>query len=436
MINDLSNLDGPGPKYHSRGGLPSSRTNRAVLLPIYGQSNALGGGARDLPSAQRAVSVVAPYPNLALTMSGGPVYQSENLDSGQIVDLQPLAESRRRESPATAMARWLIARDISAGREPRVHIAEAHGKAGTKLARLMPDSGSYITGLNLWQKATTLAAQYGLPGIWAPSLHLDHGEADRATTSRGRYNTFAKSLRVLIESDLRSITGQSEPVWMIMSQLASAAGNLTAEQGAWTALSQLDLMQQEPRTTIAMPSYFFQKDYGMLGVHFRPLGHALRGEYHAKAGLIVRRAIERVTAMNGDPWCLTNDDVRTCLRPDLNNITRDGISIYIPLQLPEDGKRVILDDRTLPPADNLGFSLSAGTDNKIVNVSLRGGIIVVILESPSPVRLRYACDNSRNTSDDRSGAWGNFRDDCSEVSLAVSGVNLWNWLVSFDVLVG
>jgi hypothetical protein len=316
-----------------------------------------------------------------------------------------------------------------------VHIAEAHGMAGTKLARLMPGSGSYATGLMLWRKATTLATEYGLPGIWVPSFHMDHGEADRATTPRVQYNALAKSFREISERDLRSITKQPEPVWLIMSQLASAAGDLTAVQGAWTALSQFDLMYEEPRTTIAMPGYFFQKDYGMLGVHFRPLGHALRGEYQAKAALIVRRAIEREAAVGGDPWRLTIEDVRTCLRPDLKNVGRDGVVVRVPLQLPDGGKRVILDNLSLPPADNLGFSLSSDTDNRIVDVILNGSAIYVILEESKPVRLRYACDNSRNTSADRSGAWGNFRDDCSEESLAVSGMNLWNWLISFDVQV-
>jgi hypothetical protein len=336
------------------------------------------------------------------------------------------------ESPITSMVRWMMSRYVAYGHVPPIHVAEAHGCGGTPLSRLSKGRPPYENGLMLWNKAARFVKERGAAGIWAPTLHMDHGEADRPETSRGRYTRHGCGFRQAAEEDLRAITGQSEPVWWVMSQLASAAGAQTEIDGAWTALSQFDLMKAAPRTTIAMPGYFFQGRYGLRDVHFSPLGHALRGEYQGKASLVVQRAIWNAIAGGRNPWDLTLADVRTCLRPDLGGITRDGSVIRIPIILPEDGSEVVLDTETLPPAINLGFLRIGGSGGSIETVHLEGNTIVIRLSEPGSIHLRYAYDNSDSSTQFRSAAWGNFRDNCNEDSIAVPGLKLSNWLVTFD----
>jgi hypothetical protein len=379
--------------------------DRAVLVSFTGQSNSVMGGNTDFPVGDRAVTTTAVYPhrNLMFTGDDGPVWSSLSvIDPDLITDIQPAHESEDGESPVSSCLRYLSTLELADGLAPTIRIGETHGYAGQKLSQISKGTAPYTNGLMLWEKAAEYARVYGLPGIWAPVAHLDQGEADRSSTSRASWLATMTQFQLDNEADVRAITRQGEPVWIALAQLASAPGNVTDATGAWTALPQFDSMMGLPRVTIAMPAYFFQGDYAMDGVHFTPLGHALRGEYHAKAGSIVKTAIEGATARGEDPWALTIDDVVTCLRPDIANITRVDDLITIPLIVPDDATAVVLDTTTLPAADNYGFVKTAGAGGAISNVALTGSLgagyaIEITLASAGGATLRYGYDNKANS---------------------------------------
>lgn len=440
----LSSADEGFPaRYAVRGDLsapvtavPASR-DRALLFTMTGQSNAVMGGNTDFPEGSRSVTTAAPYRHRALTFNGGPVFTSlGTIPASSITDLVRCAETATGESPITSALRWSVARDLAANAAPLIRIGETHGYAGQRLIEVSKGTAPYTNGLTLWKRAAELAFAYDLPGLWCPAVLLDQGEADRSGTSRGTWSSQFATFRADHEADLRAITRQPEPVWFILAQLASAPGSTTDATGAWTALSQWDVMRNGLRATLGFPSYFFQGAYGMSGVHFTPTGHALRGEYHAKAHRIIRRAIEAAARDGVDPWSLTIASIRACLRPDTANVARAGAVITIPLILPADGTAVVLDTSTLPAATNFGFVKTAGAGGAISNVALVGNAIQVTLDAPGGATLRYAYDNiTFPRPSDRSSAWGNFRDDCDEDSIAVPGLKLRNWLVTFDVTV-
>jgi hypothetical protein len=443
LLQYLSSTDEGWPqRYSLRADLTAPTTavavsrERALLFTMTGQSNSAGGGATDFPEGSRAVTTTPPYRHRAVTMTGGPIFSSLSaIDQATVTDLIPCREIAAGESPVSSALRWSSAKDLAAGVAPLIRIGETHGFAGQKLAEISKGTGPYTNGLMLWQRAAQLAANYGLPGIWAPAFHMDQGEADRTSTSRASYVATGATFRADHEADIRAITRQAEPVWWAMIQLAATPGDLA---NAWTALFQHDLMVGQPRTTLVCPSYFFQGSYGMSGVHFTPTGHALRGEYHAKANRIIRRAVENAVNTGADPWALTIANVRTCLRPDLPNVTRSGAVITIPLILPEDGTSVVLDTTTLPAAVDYGFVKTAGSGGAISSVALVGNSIEVTLASAGGATLQYAYATDAvggAATTDRSGGWGNFRDNCNEDSIAVSGLKLRNWLVTFDVVV-
>lgn len=411
---------------------------RAMLFAMTGQSNSAGGGAGSFPIGARAVTTAAPYPHRAFILGGTPLhYGKTEIDPDTITDLAPAAESRHRETPVTSAMRWCLTQDLARGVKPAVQIGETHGYDGRKLAQISKGGIPYANGLTAWRKAAELAAIYAQPGIWCPVLHLDQGEADRPGTSREQWRRLAATFQADNEADLRAITRQPEPVWLALAQTAAAPGT---HADAWTALAQQDAMMANARTTIAFPSYFFKDDragptgihYGMHGVHFAPAGHALRGEYHAKASRIIRAAM----AAAADPWALTIATVRTCLRPDHARVSRAGAVITIPLLLPADGKRVEIDTTTLPAAPNYGIVKTAGSGGAIVSVVLAGHAIEVTLAHAGGATLQYAyAAQGSPTAPDRSGAWGNFRDDGAADSIAVPGLKLHNWLVTFELVV-
>jgi hypothetical protein len=302
---------------------------------------------------------------------------------------------------------------------------------GRSLAEVSKGTDIYSNGLMLWRQAVKWAGAYDLPGIWAPATVLDQGEEDRSDspqTPLATWTALASTYQADVEADMRALTGQREPVWLVINQLAAPP---FSTNDAYTALAQFNAMMGNARTTIAMPAYFFQGAYGMDGVHFTSAGHALRGEYDAEAMRIVARA----TASAADPFALTIADIRTCLRPDVANITRSGAEIRIPLMLPENGTAVVLDTSTLPAAVNYGFEKTAGSGGAISSVALDGNEIVVTLASAGGATLRYAYAAQAGDQTARSSAWGNFRDDCALESIAVPGLLLRNWLVVFQITV-
>ncbi len=441
LLHLTSEDEGWPERYVTRGDLVAPTTaiavsrQRAILFAMTGQSNSVMGGNTGFRPGERSITMTPPHRHRSFTLTGGPVFASlVRIPEAGITDLVPCAETAMGESPVTSALRWLAEQELAAGLAPLIRIGETHGYAGQSLAEISKGTAPYANGLMLWRRAVELARDYGLPGIWCPAFHMDQGEADRSGTSRAEYVAQGAQFRADHEADIRAITRQPEPVWWAMIQLA-AAPRLISD--AWTALFQLELMLRQPRTTLVGPSYFFQGSYGMSGVHFTPQGHALRGEYHAKANRIIRRAVEAATAAGKDPWALTTADVRTCLRPDFERITRDGAVITIPLILPAEGKAVVLDTTTLPPAVHFGFIKTAGSGGPIAEVTLAGHAIEVRLSSPGGATLRYAYapDTGGTRPADRSGAWGNFRDDGDEDSIAVPGLKLRNWLVTFEATV-
>jgi hypothetical protein len=375
---------------------------RWVLVTFTGQSNAVGGGANDFPVGQRAVTTTPPYPHRGLMFTGstGTIWASlTDIDPDLIGDLQPCKEWDESESPVTSCTRWLAERELAVGLAPTIRIGETHGYAGQKLSEISKGTAPYTNGLMLWGKAAEQAKIYGAPGIWAPVQHLDQGEADRSSTSRASWKATFATFRDDTEADLRAITRQVEPVWIALAQLASAPGAGTDSTGAWTALAQFDVMNEEPRTTIAMPAYFFKGAYGMSGVHFTPTGHALRGEYHGKANAIITGAVEDAVNTGVDPWTLDIDDIVTCLRP--GTASRASAVITIPLIVPADATEVVIDTTTLPEARNYGFVKTAGTGGDISSVALTGSLgsyaIEVTLASPGTATLRYGYDNQLNS---------------------------------------
>jgi hypothetical protein len=240
-----------------------------------------------------------------------------------------------------------------------------------------------------------------------------HGESDHLEQN-ARYQQDLLEWQSDYELGVKAITGQTDPVPMLQTQMSS----WTRYDSTTSAIPEAQLAAHTGsggKVVLVGPKYHLA--YAKDGVHLTSRGYWQMGEDYAKA---YRRVI-----LEGRPW--------EPLRPIA--VTRDGAAITIKFVVPV--PPIALDTTLVTDPGNSGFEYSdtASTSSAIARVEVTAPDTVVVTLASVPTgqdrRIRYAFTGIRGArSGPTSGARGNLRD--SDPTHSRGGHHLYNWCVHFD----
>lgn len=240
-----------------------------------------------------------------------------------------------------------------------------------------------------------------------------HGEQDHSLDNT-KYGLDLIAWQADYEKGILAITGQTEPVPMLQTQVSSwtAYGDETSDiPGAQLAAS----IKNPAKIVLVGPKYFLP--YCSDGVHLTNEGYREMGEHYAK---VYRRLI-----MEGKGW--------EPLRP--TGVTRKGAVITISFHVPS--PPLVLDTQLVSDPGSKGFEYwdSSPVSPLITSVTVDGPTRVRITLAEVPTakvkRIRYAFSGKPgNNAGPLSGPRGNLRD--SDATPSRHGYKLYNWAIHFE----
>jgi hypothetical protein len=394
---------------------------------VIGQSLTLGSYGTP------ALTTVQPYNNIMFNTG---ILTADHSNAHNLVSFVPLVESvlagtnhgetgwAAAANLTTALAR---SSDLKGLPPPlndyRVLISD-DGASGLAYSLLERGTAQYNVGLAQVSAGHSIAHALGSRHI-VRALFVVHGETDQGLQTLN-YESDLQVWQAGYESDIRAITGQTEPVPMFVSQLSgnwSAAG---ANGGAaLIPLAQLQASLDEPtKIYLVGPKYMLTFSNGP---HLTNTSYRQMGEYFAKA--------YRSVIVEGKPWV----PLRPVSAPMRCTTTTVDVAFDVPVA------PLVFDTTLVAKTGAYGFSFvdGAGDNIPISAVSLSSGSTVHIRLGAAlhgaNNRLRYAyaqaegyaCPSSALTCNgSRTGPRGNLRDSDSTPSL--HGNALFNWAVQFE----
>ena len=290
-------------------------------------------------------------------------------------------------------------------------------------------------GMKEVQSAKTLAAAAGRSYV-VRAVTAIHGESDHyAFVSPGgnpefpmngtdgtpnKIKDYADALvewQQDYESSIRAITGQTQPVPLLISALSGWTTTTTSP----ILQAQLDAHVRAPgKVVYVTPAYPLTVRTDCL--HFDPNGYRRLGEYFAK---VYTRIV-----FNGQKW--------EPVRP--KQITRAGNVITVKFHVPV--PPLTFDTMAVQAADNFGFDVldNGGIVSSTAAVTGPDTVTITVAAAPAgAVRLRYAENEpgpglgciGPGTQGFSPGSRGNLRD--SDTAPSQYGYALYNWGANFDV---
>ncbi|MBX3226581.1 MAG: hypothetical protein KIT84_32020 [Labilithrix sp.] len=295
-------------------------------------------------------------------------------------------------------------------------LVTVHGVGGFSYAQLKKGTTPYANGVAQVKIAADLAKSLGKTHVVRAVTNV-HGETDHNLKSL-TYQADITEWQADYEADVKAITGQSEPIPMLHTQMSS----FTKLGGAGgSAVSRIPIDQlavhvaSNGKSVLVGPKYHLP--YVSDGVHLTNEGYRHMGEDYAK---VYRRIV-----LEGKRW--------EPLRPIA--VTRAGKTITVKFLVPS--PPLVLDDVTVQNPADYGFEIAqdGAPPPNIESVDVTAPDTVTLLLAAEPTgqnrRLRYAFTGTPAANGGpTTGARGNLRD--SDATKSRAGYNLWNWCVHFD----
>lgn len=360
----------------------------------------------------RAISLQQPYDNLMFSSGviagGNPSSKLVPLVEGKATNPSHPDQETMSSGLANQISKWALDR----GQEHTV-LVSVHGVSHYVYAQLKKGTPPYMAGLAQARAAHEAAEAMGKNHV-VRAVTVVHGESDDFDHNED-YQSEIREWQQDYENDVRAITGQSEPIPMIHSQLSSfVKTNLTSD----LPIAQLrEHVASNGKTVLVGPKYHLS--YAIDGVHLTNDGYRRMGEEYAKA--------YRTIVLEGKRW--------EPLRPE--TVTRQGNVVTVKFVVPV--PPLVLDQNLVKNPGAFGFEVhqDGGEPVTITNVQLASEDSVRITLSAEPTgankRLRYAYTASAvgASAGPVTGPRGNLRD--SDPTIArVGGAALYNWCVHFD----
>lgn len=254
--------------------LPEMKGGTVYLIPSSGQSNSIGAGG-GLPRSIKSTSG-----NLFAVQAGRKITR---LSEPTVSAIEPL----RKESHVTSMGVTFAAGAASRPRRS-VYVFSSHGIGGMQISALRQggETGSYEDMLKTVSLVRDAARNSG-SALIVPYVAFIHGEADAALGLAASYFENLAAYAADLNRDIPAITGQKEPVRLVISQVSGGYGYY-ALTGSWFQLWQIKqsqwLMSRFNRNVVlAGPTYQFPLEKGRTSLHFTAEGYEMLGGMMGKA---------------------------------------------------------------------------------------------------------------------------------------------------------
>jgi hypothetical protein len=291
-------------------------------------------------------------------------------------------------------------------------LVSCSGMGGAAYTELKQGTIPFLQGLAQVKAAKQISETLGHTYV-VRALTVVHGEADHSLDNT-TYGLDLIAWQADYEKEVCAITGQTEPVPMLQTQVSSwtAYGDETSViPGAQLAAS----VNKPTKIVLVGPKYFLP--YCSDGVHLTAEGYREMGEHYAK---VYRRLV-----LEGKGW--------EPLRP--TGVTRKGAVITISFHVPS--PPLVLDTQRVSDPGDMGFEYwdSSPVSPPITSVALDGPTRVRITLAEVPTaqvkRIRYAWRGKPgNSAGPLSGPRGNLRD--SDATPSRHGYKLYNWAIHFE----
>lgn len=376
-------------------------------LLFYGQSLSVGAAAGSV------ISTTQPYSNI--TFNGGP--RAWNGTDWDFSSFKPLVEdavspapdggTNRAETACSGAANYASTLMALDGNNPSSHVvlASTAGHGGYRIDQLNKASAWYTNFLAHVSGAHALDANHAVHAIgWL------QGENDISyPTSYATYRAALSQLQSDAETDIKAITGQTHPAYLITYQVS---WGVTGNSGI--ALAQLDLAQKNSKIFLATPTYHLP--YAPDNIHLTAIGYKWIGAYFGRAYKAIVDGYE-------PQW----------LNP--RSATIRGAQLRIRFDVPSGP--MVLDSVGLAATTDSGFKVLDGASTATIsNIKVDGHDVVITLSTtPSgAVKVRYAMDYIGAGLLMTNAASGNLRDSSPDV-IRISGVDrpLWNVCPAFEM---
>jgi Sec-independent protein translocase protein TatA len=262
--------------------LPGRGEATRVLGVIeYGQSNSEGQAMRsagvlqaDYPAGLRMPRTLSDNVWMGQATVGGRSFEAD-----AVTGLAPLRGAMGSATHGTTAGEGMVLRLAHSSMAGAEIVLFNAAEGGQKIRNLARDAGPRFHGFrNLMRTAEAVNAALQSEGkqYVVPVVIMAQGESD---AGEARLGELQEQVRAEIESGIRAITGQREPVWLLSSQPSSFDSH---SEGVRSMLGQHVRSRKEGGAYFCLgPTYNFPFAHDFL--HHSSEGHAMRGELYAAA---------------------------------------------------------------------------------------------------------------------------------------------------------
>jgi hypothetical protein len=310
------------------------------------------------------------------------------------------------------MAREELLASQPPGKTSHDVLVSAHGVGGIAYVGLKKGTVPYANGMAQAKAGLEVAKASGRSYVVRAVTNV-HGESDHVNSNASYAQDLAQWQKDY-ETDVRAITGQTDPIPMLHTQMSSWTRYSNATTSFIPQAQLAASIASGGKIVLVGPKYHLS--YVADGVHLTNEGYRHMGEDYAK---VYRRVI-----LEGRPW--------EPLRPIA--VTRAGAVITVKLVVP--APPLVLDTATIEDPGNFGFEFAeTGANPTIKTVAVTAPDTVTITLSAEPTgtnkRIRYAFTGVGGAlAGPKTGARGNLRD--SDMTPSRNGYPLRNWCVHFN----
>ncbi|MDF3837160.1 hypothetical protein P3W85_30015 [Cupriavidus basilensis] len=385
---------------------PVAKTVNQLLL--YGESTSVGAASTP------PISLQQPYYNI--TFRGGPrAWSGVDWDFGPFKPLvedavspSPDGFTNRGEAGCAGAANYATTLAALDGHAPADHVilASTAGHGGYKISQLKKGTAQYAI---LLRHVTEAKAQ--APDIAVHAVYLRLGINDSAAqTPYAAYRADVEQLQADIEADIKVITGQTGPVFMLLNQICYGARTWSAQ-----ALAHLDLAKKNSKFVFVTPEYQFPVAGD--GIHMSNIGSKWSSFF---AGRVYKQLVR---------------DGKKPKWLDPISATRRGAEIRVRFDVP--CLPLVLDTKSLALTTDSGFKVLDGANPAtILSIAIEGDELVITLAvAPAGAStVRHGLDYQGAGLTAIGGGSGNLRDSTPGIE-TIGGVScpLYNICPMFEM---